>query len=220
MPAGADQLQPPAQLQLPPLPEPDARVRPHHPGPLRLVQVDRRPAERPAPFHHRRVIMRVRDRDLGDPAQLLHLLNRRVVQEPDAVPQDVAALRLDQERPLADPELRLGVDRVEPVLLLLDDIPVRRPQVLERRPLLAVGVDVLPLVLADGTSRRGLIRLGELRPAGDAEIRRALAGPVCRVGGTRRRREGRQRGGRSGAVLHEHASRPLSCHDRPSARDP
>ena len=139
------------------------------------MQVDRGAAEGPAPFHHRRVIVRVRDRDLGNPAQFLHPRDRRVVDQPDAIPQNVPPRRLDQERALADAELRLGVDRVEPGLFLLDDVLVRRPEVLERRPLLAVGIDVLPLVLADRAMRRGPRRLGELRPAGDAEIGRARA---------------------------------------------
>ena len=92
------------------------------------MDVDRRVAEGAAPLDHRRVVVRVRDRDLGDPAQLLDPRDRRVVDQPDAVPEDVALGRLDQEGPLADAELRLGVDRVEVLLLLLDRVLVRRAE--------------------------------------------------------------------------------------------
>ena len=74
------------------------------------------------PLDHRRVVVRVRDRDLGDPPQLRDPRDRRVVHERDAVPQDIPFLCLNQECSLADPELWLGVDRVEAGLFLLDDV--------------------------------------------------------------------------------------------------
>ena len=70
MSSGADQRQAAEQRLALALPEADARVRAHHPGPLGLVDVNRCVAEGATPLDHRRVIVRVRDRDLGDPAQL------------------------------------------------------------------------------------------------------------------------------------------------------
>src|SRR5262249_8800003 len=147
--AGADQRQAAEERLTLVLPEADARVRAHHPGALRLVEVDGRVAKGAAPLDHRGVVVRVRDRDLRDPAQLLDPRDRRLVDQPDAVPEEVAFGRLDQEGPLADAELRLGIDRVEPLFFLLDRVPVRPAEALERRPLLTVRADVLPLVLAN-----------------------------------------------------------------------
>src|SRR5262245_11343549 len=91
----------------------------------------------------------------------------------DAIPQHVPGRGLDQERALADAEPGLGVDRVEPRLLFLDQVPVAGPEGLERRPALAFRTDVLPLILADRTAPRGGGRFRELGPAGHAKERRA-----------------------------------------------
>ena len=113
--------------------------------------------------------MRVRDRDRGDPAELLDPRAELVVEERDAVPEDVAAPRRDEERALADREARLAADPEEARPLLADLGAVVAPQLLERRPALAVATDVLPFVLADRAARRRLGSLGELASAGDAD---------------------------------------------------
>ena len=46
---------------------------------------------------------------------------------------------------MADGEVRLDADADQPRLLELQRVPVRQPQPVEVRPLLARGLDVLPL---------------------------------------------------------------------------
>jgi len=116
----------------------------------------------------------VGDRDRGDPAELLDTAADLVVEERDAVPEDVSARRLDEERALADREVRSRADARQPRLLLADVGAVVAPELLECRPLLAGPADVLALVLADGTARRWLCALGELAPTGDADEVRQL----------------------------------------------
>src|SRR5207244_10933180 len=57
-------------------------------------------------------------------------------------------------------------------------------------------------------------RLGELRPAGDAEIGCALACRLLGAGGRLRPGECHQVGGRSRAILHERPARSLLAHGR------
>jgi hypothetical protein len=111
----------------------------------------------------------MRDRDRGDPAELLDLRAELIVEERDAVPEDVAARCLDEERALADREARLAADPDDAGPLLADLGVVIPTELLERRPALAVAADVLPLVLADRAARRRLGAFGELAAAGDAE---------------------------------------------------
>ena len=58
---------------------------------------------------------------------------------------------------------------ISPGFLELDRVAVGQPQLVQRGPLLARGLDVLPLVLADGAGGGRLIALGVLRPAGRAD---------------------------------------------------
>jgi hypothetical protein len=64
--------------------------------------------------------VRVRDRDRGDAAELLDPRAELVVEERDAVPEDVSTGRLDEERALADGEARLAAEPDEARLLLAD----------------------------------------------------------------------------------------------------
>ena len=59
-----------------------------------------------------------------------------------------------EQGPLADGEVRLDADADQPRLLELDRVPVGQPQLVQRGPLLAGRLDVLPLVLADGAGSR------------------------------------------------------------------
>ena len=93
-------------------------------------------------------------------------------QQRQAVPEHVAARRLDEQRALADAEARLHADAGEARLLLADVGVVPRAHVVVRDPLLALLGDVLPLVGADRTVGGRLVGLGELRAAGLAEERR------------------------------------------------
>ena len=120
-----------------------------HPDGVVLMDQDRRAAEGRAPFEHRGIVVRVRDRDRGNPAQLLDLGDDLVVDQAQAVPKDVAVLVLDQECPLADGEVRLDGQAAEPLLLLLPDDVMALRQRLQRRPFLPALRHPLALVLAD-----------------------------------------------------------------------
>jgi hypothetical protein len=64
--------------------------------------------------------VRVRDRDRRESAEPLDTRAELVVEERDAVPEDVSAGRLDEESALADREARLAAEPDEAGLLLAD----------------------------------------------------------------------------------------------------
>src|SRR5690606_603718 len=124
----------------------------------------------------RRAVETTADGDGLNPAAALDFGHRRLVDVGQRLPEDVAAGGFDQEGLLADGELRLGddpgdagLDRVEAVVV----VPAHGGQ---RRPLLALGADVLPVVLADGAGGRRLGARRVLRTAGDADV---LLGTGC-----------------------------------------
>jgi hypothetical protein len=72
--------------------------------------------------------VRVRDRDTAEPAQRLDHPHRRVVDQADAVPEQVPPRPVlrpgrQQERPLADRKARLRADAKQAVAL----VPKRQP---------------------------------------------------------------------------------------------
>src|SRR4029079_1036731 len=112
-------------------------------------------AECATPLDRRAVEVRVRHRNPGEPARGAERPHRRVIDVPDAIPEEVAVRRLHEERPLADPDGRRDADAEEPRLLLahLDAMPARR-ELLQRGPRLPAAAHVLALVFADGTGAR------------------------------------------------------------------
>jgi hypothetical protein len=110
----------------------------------------------------------MRDRDRTHLSPRPHRLDRGVVHERDHVPEHVALGRLGEQQPLADREGRLDAD-AEVARVLPDVAAVVAGKLLERRPLLTSGPDVLALVLADRAALRRLARLGELRRARAAD---------------------------------------------------
>ena len=116
--------------------------------------------------------MRVGDGDRGDAAARPDVVERGVVDQAGALPEQVADRRLDQVGVLADCERRAGVDRGEAGLQLADLGVALAPQLLERGPALALLSDVLPLVLSDRAVGRRLIGRGVLHAAGEADVSR------------------------------------------------
>src|SRR5690606_4461429 len=102
-------------------------------------------------------------------AGFAHARHRPVVDQGDAVPEQVAAGRTHQQRALADREARLGTDPEQAFGLRLDAVAVRAAQRLERGPLLPAAADVLALVLADRAAVGLARRVGELGATGDAD---------------------------------------------------
>jgi len=83
------------------------------PWSVSFVEMDRGVVEGAAPFDHRAVVVRVRDGDGGDTAESADGADGFFIEETDAIPEDVAVRRLDEERALADGELRLSADANE-----------------------------------------------------------------------------------------------------------
>ena len=110
----------------------------------------------------------MRDRDRAHLAARPHRLERRVVDERDHVPEDVALPRLEQQHPLADRERGLDADPEHPGVLA-HLAAMLAGELGRRRPALAAEPDVLPLVLADRAALRRLVALGELGRAGAAD---------------------------------------------------
>ena len=108
-------------------PERDVFMSPHHPLPISLVKKDGCVVKSQAPFHHRRVIVRMRNGDRRDPTQLLDLSNRRFIEQRNTVPQDVAFGRSDKKRLFADSQIRLRVNREKACFLLLNSIRILAP---------------------------------------------------------------------------------------------
>ncbi len=94
----------------------------------------------------------------------------RVVQQRQAIPQHVAARRLQQECALSDAEPRLGLELSEAGLKAFDAIAMGAAQRIKRGPLLAVEPYELPLFLADFTMPRRVWSIRVLRAAGDADV--------------------------------------------------
>src|SRR5678815_2888660 len=108
-------------------PEPDVFMRPHHPLPISLVKKDRCVVKSQAPFHHRRVIVWMRNGNRRDPTQLLDLCNRRFIKQRDTVPQNIAFGRSDKKCSLADSKTRLRVNREKAWFLFLNSIRILAP---------------------------------------------------------------------------------------------
>src|SRR6266536_3089352 len=169
------------------VPQPDRRVGSRDPARVGTWQVDGRATERLAPLDDAAVEVRVGCGDAGEPAQFAHALDSLLVKVAWTVPEDVAVLGLDQERPLADGKGRGRADAGEPGL----QVPDLRPEPLvaelvKGRPALALPADVLALVLADPAAGRWRLAGGVLDPTGSADeachVRRPFSpAPVVRA---------------------------------------
>ena len=62
------------------------------------------------PFDHRRVEMRMRNRDGADAAACVYLGDCLVVQQRDAIPEQISSWRLEKQSPLADRKFRFRAD--------------------------------------------------------------------------------------------------------------
>ena len=136
-----------AELERLAVPVLDPRRRPQHPLRVVSVQMDRA-VEAVGPLDHRRVVVRVRDRDPGEAAAPLHFGGGLLVEERDAVPEQVRAAIRDEQGALPDRERRLGADADE-AGVVADPVASLGAQLGERRPTLAALGHVLTRVGAD-----------------------------------------------------------------------
>src|SRR3546814_17274172 len=111
----------------------------------------------------------MRERNRADLAGFAHACHGVVIDQRDAVPQQVAARRTHQQRALADREAWLGADAEQAFGLRFDAVAMRVAQRFERGPLLPAAADVLALVLADRTTVRLARAIDKLGPAGGAD---------------------------------------------------
>src|SRR5579862_8369491 len=95
--------------------------------------------------------------------------DRGVIDQRDAVPQDIPLRCANEQSALADREPRLRADPDEPRLVLAESVVVRNPEPLERCPRLALWRDVLALVFADGALNRRSVAWRILSAAGIAD---------------------------------------------------
>ena len=117
------------------------------------------------PFDHRRVEVRMRNRDGADPAACVYLGDCFVVQQRDAIPEQISSRRLQKQSPLANPKFRFCADSEEPVRFIFDAVVMISREPSERRPFLAGVTDELPFIFANWTARRRFLSLTKLRPA-------------------------------------------------------
>jgi len=100
---------------------------------------------------------------------LLHDLDGGGIDERDAVPQNIAFGRAQEERALADGKFRHGPDADQAALVLLIAIEVTARERLEGGPLLAAGRNELTLVLTDRAGAWRRIRRRKLAAASFAD---------------------------------------------------
>src|SRR5215831_19814844 len=105
--------------------------------------------ERPRPFHHGRVKMRMRDRDSVYPAEPFDHRSGRVIERGDAVPEDIAVFRADQKRALPNGKGRGCADADDSVFVFAERIGMTLLERFERGPCLAARRYILPFLLAN-----------------------------------------------------------------------
>src|SRR5438876_7523621 len=98
--AAIDQCQTIPQRKRCSFPKSDARTLAHHPLAIGSVQKYLR-IESLRPIHHRRVIMRMRDRDGADTAARVELGSGLAVEKRDAIPEQISSVRLQEQSALA-----------------------------------------------------------------------------------------------------------------------
>src|SRR5262249_33954072 len=87
-----------------------------------------------------------------------------VVQQSNAIPEQISSGRFEEQGALAYRKFRLGSDSQKSRRLLFDMVVMISRQLLERRPFLAGVTDELPFIFANWTARRRLCAFSELRP--------------------------------------------------------
>ena len=132
------------------LPELDAAVWLPHPLGIAGVEMDGHIPERSAPIDQRRVEVRMRNGDGAQSAKPIDQGDRGVIDQRDAIPQDVPFRRTQEQCALPDGEFWLGADADEAGLVLAEPVVVRNPQPCQRCPRLPLGRDELALVFAHG----------------------------------------------------------------------
>src|SRR5215470_3315194 len=107
-----------------------------------------RTVEGPRPFVHRRIKVRMRDRDRLQATKTLDHTDRRCIERSNAIPQNIAAFRAHEQCALADG--KAGADSDQTGVVFMEAIHVVLRQGLKRGPGLSAWRHVLALLLANG----------------------------------------------------------------------
>src|SRR5690606_14051280 len=91
-------------------PKDNGRVWTHHPLAISCMQVDRRAPKSLAPLHHAGIVVGVRDGNRGNAPHSLNRGDRRIIEQGNAIPEQVAARALEQQAALADGKFWLAAD--------------------------------------------------------------------------------------------------------------
>src|SRR5438128_3702919 len=121
------------------------------------------------PFGHRRVEMRMRNGDGVDAPARVHFRDRFVVQQRNAIPEEISAGRLQEQCALTDGKFRFGADPEKLRRFVFEAVMMIYRQLFERRPLLTSVTNELPLIFADGAGGRRLFSLIKLCSTLDAD---------------------------------------------------
>src|SRR5205807_10620943 len=139
----------------------------------------------------------MRDRDRPNASARLDLRDRLVVEQRNAIPQQISCGRRHKESALGNGEFRFRSDAEKLRRLFFEPVVMMQRQLLQRRPLLPAMTNELPFVLANRTSWRRLRCLAKLRPALHADkVFHRLAQLTSSTVATNRRMNGRAIGDR------------------------
>ena len=128
VPAAADQRDTFQQFEFLALPELDAVVRPPHPLSIVGVEIDGYAAEGPAPIDKRRVEVRMRNGDGTQSAKPVDQRHCGVVDQRDAIPEDVSFRGTQKQCALSDGKFGRRADADETWLVLTEPVAVRNPE--------------------------------------------------------------------------------------------
>src|SRR5438034_1169240 len=104
------------------------------------------------PINHCRVKVWMRDCNGAEAAARVDFGSGLIVQESNAVPEQISAGRLQKQCTLPDGKFRFGADPQEAWRFLFESVMMIGRQPFQRRPFLASVTNKLPFILADWTS--------------------------------------------------------------------
>jgi hypothetical protein len=111
----------------------------------------------------------MRDCNRTDAAARVDFGSGLVVEEGDAIPEQISSWRLQEQSALANRKFRFCADPEKPWRFLFESVMVISRQPFERRPFLASVTNKLPFILANRTALRWSGAFSKLRSALDAD---------------------------------------------------
>src|SRR6266536_1510277 len=107
----------------------------------------------------------MRNRDRANTAARVHFADGFLVQQCNAIPEQISAGGLQEQCALADGKFRLRADPQKSCRFLFKAVVMISRQTFERRPFLATMTHKLPLIFANWTTRRRLRAFSKLHSA-------------------------------------------------------